>query len=438
MSLMAGLSAAAGQADPFHDHYHGGSWGRSGGFYRSGPAFGISIGGRGGGFSYYSAGSSFYGPGLSVYSGPSWGPGWGGPIIAPPVYVAPYGYGYGGYAPYGYGYGYGAVTSPYLYPEIPSTIDRAPPPSGAFSLPMLDQNQVGQTFGRDPLNVRPNVQTHPKLVKPSTPEAQIRALRLQDTGDQQLRAGRYNNAAQAYEKAIEAAEDIPDPYFRLAVAFIGKGRLVEAANTFEEAAALDPQLPSRFPKLDELLGLENRLAKEHLKEAVVQWANANVRDTQRLFLLGVVMYLDNDPRAREILESASKLGGATPGLQAFLNQPAPAGNVATPAPGTTTTPVLPRGNAGVPLPPAPNLGPAPGELPMAPKPSTVPPAARPPLGPTNPVPPADGSGVELPLPVAPKPNPSPSPTPASPSPPSVPTPAQPISGNLPTLPPLSP
>lgn len=432
MALGVGLSAAVGQADPFHDSYHGGSWGRSGGFYRGGPSFGISIGGRGGGFSYYSAGSSFYGPGLSVYSGPAWG----GPVIAPPVYVAPYGYGYG-YAPYGYGYGMGAVTSPYVYPEIPSTIERAPAPSGAFSLPMQDQNQVGQTIGRDPLNVRPNVQTHPQLLKPSTPEAQLRALRLQDVGDQQLRAGRYQNAAQAYEKAIEAAGDIPDPYFRLAIAFIGKGKLAEAANTFEEAAALDPQLPWRFPKLDDLLGLENRLAKEHLKETVVQWANNNVRETQRLFLLGVVMHLDNDPRAREILESASKLGGATPGLQAFLNQPAAAGNNAAPA---TMTPVQPqRGN--VPLPPVPDLGPDKPSIPPAPKPN--PPAAFPPIGDSRPVPnpvippvPSAGGGnpaVELPLPVAPRPGSSPSPTPASP----MPTPAT-QSGGAPILPPLAP
>jgi len=430
--LVGALSTSTAQADPYHHHYHGG------GGWRGRPSFGISIGGGGGGFSYYSAGSNFYGPGLSVYSGPAYP----GPIIAPPVYVAPYGYGGYGYGGYGYGgygyspYGYG-VTSPYVYPTIPDTIERAPAPSGSFSLPMIDQNQVGRTIGRDPLNIRPNVQTHPKLVKPSTPEAQLRALRLQDIGDQQLRALRYNNAAQAYEKAIEAAGDIPDPYFRLAIAFIGKGRLVEAANTFDEAAELDPQLPWRAPKLDDLFGTENRLAKEQLKESVAQWANQDVRDTKRLFLLGVVMHLDGDPRSREIFESASKFGGATAGLQAFLNQPAAGGaNPALPQPGQAPAGVIPVQPRGVPLPPAPNLG-NPGGLPPAPRPSTVPPSTvpTPPLPqpglpqPTLPQPDPNGSGVDLPLPVAPSPTRGePQPTPA----------VTPISGTLPTLPPLSP
>ncbi len=93
------------------------------------------------------------------------------------------------------------------------------------------------------------------------------------------------------------------------MAFVGKGRLVEAADTFEEAAAFDPGLPWRAAKLDDILGVENRLGKEQLKEAVVQWANNDVRDAKRLFLLGVMMHLDNDPRSREILEAASKFGG---------------------------------------------------------------------------------------------------------------------------------
>lgn len=446
MAFVGALSTADVQAGPFHhNHYHGGSWGR--------PGVNISIGGGGGGFNYYSAGSAFYGPGLSVYSGPAYP----GPIIAPPVYVPPYGYGYGygyGYPAYGYGYG---VTSPYVYPTIPDTIERAPAPSGSFSLPMVDQGfgqgQAGRTIGRDPLNIRPNVQTHPKLVKPSTPEAQLRALRLQDMGDQQLRMLRYSNAAQAYEKAIEAAEDIPDPRFRLGIAFVGKGRLVEAASAFEEAAALDPQLPARAPKLDDLLGTENRLSKEQLKETVAQWANQDVRDTRRLFLLGVIMHLDGDVRSREIFEAAVKIGGATPGLQAFLNtQPGnanPAAPVPVPAqqPGQVpgAAPVLPRG--GVPLPPAPNLGNPTGPLPPAPVPSKAPPStipvpplptpSLPPPGlpqPSLPVPDPGGAGVDLPLPVAPAPSGA-APSRSEP----MPTPAvTPISGTLPTLPPLSP
>ena len=439
------LSGPTAQADPYHyhggrggfgghNHYHGGSFGY-------GPGFSFSVGSGG---TYYGASSSFYGPGLSVYSGPSYG----GPVIYPPLYIDQYGnpegVGYGGYGygvPYGYGYGvpYGyGVTSPYVYPQLGNTIERAPAPSGSFSPAMTDPGQAGRTIGRDPLNVRPNVQTHPQLVKPSTPDAQLRALRLQDMGDQQMRALRYSNAAQAYEKAIEAAPDIPDPYFRLAIAFIGKGRLVEAANTFEEAAALDPGLPWRAAKLDDVLGVENRLGKEQLKESVVQWANNDVRDAKRLFLLGVMMHLDNDPRSREILEAASKFGGGTPGLTAFLNPPANVPAATTPAPipaapnnnggllgpRNLSDPVMPRGN--VPVPPQPQLnGIAPGNgtpLPPAPMPSTVPqvPALPTPAAPGNPggstipVPtpaepqptPANGSGVELPIPVAPSPVPS--------------------------------
>jgi hypothetical protein len=372
-------------------------------------------GGYGSGFTYYSAGSGF-GLGLgysnfSVYSGvPAY---WGPPIVGPSPYYAPYAppyTGYGNVYPYG---GFGGVTSPYVYPQAPNVIERAPIPSGAYSLPMLDQDQPGQTIGRDPLSNRIAAPVHPTLVKPSTPEAQLRALRLKDMGDQQIRALRYANAAQAYEKAIEAAPDIIDPYFRLAIAMIGKGRLVEAADLFDRAASIDSSLPWRADKLDTVLGPENRLAKEQLKEAVVQWANNDVRDTRRLFLLGVVMQLDGDPRAKGILESASKLGMATAGLQAFLNPPTNLG------PSTPPTPAQP---GALPVPPEPGIKPVPtpvepfrpisGTLPPAPspassQPTTVPVLPREPMS-AEPTP-ANGGG-NLPLPVAPSP-----PTQASPN-----------------------
>ena len=52
---------------------------------------------------------------------------------------------------------------------------------------------------------------------------------------------------------------------------------------------------------------------------MADWADANVRDSDRLFLMGVMLYCDDDSRAHEFFRGASKLaGGQGAHLHAFL------------------------------------------------------------------------------------------------------------------------
>lgn len=290
-----------------HHRFHGGGY--CGGGYLGGGYFGSGY--YGGGFyggGYAGFGSYYYGPGFFSSSAPGYSFFSGTTTVLPaPVWPAGvqggYVYGPPGYFldPYG-----PAVQRPGVLETIPAD------QQAAFDewLNALD----------DPVQEMPIEQRPARFVKPSSPAAQVRSIRLQHEGDLQLKNLQYGVAARRYEEAIEAAPDRAEPYFRLAIAAAANRNFTDAVRQLKLGLQLDPDWPRTAPGLEELIGADNLIARTLVKQRVAEWTLEDIRDPDRQFLLGVLLHLDGDDRSRSLFDSAARLGGISFHLAAFLRE----------------------------------------------------------------------------------------------------------------------
>ncbi len=307
----------------------------------SGPSYGVGYHHSSPfGFGYSNYSSVYYGvPGFRVgYSGPLYGNyyygggydynGWGAPIDwAPPIYVNP---------------------QPVL-PPLPQW--------------MLDEASVDAPRGE---KIKPISRTHRSLVQPSTPEAQLRSVRLQAAGDRLFINLDYLAAEKSYAKSVQAAPDRPEPYVRLAVAKAARGDFRAAVGFLKQMTDVDPSYPARVDSLDQLFGLQNGVSKLQLKQRVADWTKVDVRDSDRIFLLGIVLFLDGDDRFRTLFDTALKLEGEQLHLRAFLDA-APARDQSVAAPTPEEIDALTQQAPAQPQPPQPGAGRGPLLLPTLPE-----------------------------------------------------------------------
>ncbi len=274
------------------------------------PLFGESVyGGRcygprvGAGYQYggnYGSGFGYSGYTSITYGTPGFSVGYSGPL---------YGNSY-----YGPNWGYSGWQAP-VYVASPVFITQQPAPPPPLPQWMLDEATIGANRG---VKAKPISQTHRSLIPPSTPEAQLRSIRLQDAGDRLFSALDYAAAEKSFAKSIQAAPDRPEPYVRLAVTQAARGDFRGAVSQLKQMADVDPRYPDRAESLGRLFGHRNGISKLQLKQRVADWTKIDVRDPDRIFLLGIMLFLDGDDRFRTLLDTAVKLEGDQPHLQAFL------------------------------------------------------------------------------------------------------------------------
>lgn len=348
--------------DPFGDrrHCHGPSPAWGGGGYYGG---------------YYGGGRGYYGPG--------YGPGWG-----VSYYNSPFGYSSQSYSSISYGvpgfsFGYSAplVSTNFYSPGwsgpnwgvplyAPLPIYATPPSTPLPELPqwMFDDAGIDRNGGR---KAQPLSQTNRGLIQPSTPEAQLRSVRLQDVGDRLMARLDYAAAAQSYAKSLQAAPDRAAPYVRLGLAKAARGDFRGAVSYLKQMSEVDPTHPTQVDSLERILGEQNGVAKVQLKQRVADWTKTDVRDPDRIFLLGVLLFLDGDDRFRTLLETAQKIDGDQPYLRAFLDSTPVQASVPVSA-------ITPDEIDAVTAPKAPDEIPAPATLPPS-KPLLLPPQRVPEL-----------------------------------------------------------
>jgi hypothetical protein len=160
---------------------------------------------------------------------------------------------------------------------------------------------------------------------------------------------RFLNAYERYKVAQSAASDRPDPYFRLGFSLAAVSNFDSAIKYIKQGLDLDPEWPVHGDKLDALFGEDNRLSVLTLIERIGGWVHEDIRDPDRLFLMGVVLHFDGDTRASEFFEAAYRLAGSGDHLLAFLH---PSGAPGANAP-TMTGPGVPYGQGmagGIPAP----------------------------------------------------------------------------------------
>jgi hypothetical protein len=304
-------------------------------------------------------------------------------LFSPPPYGV---YGYSPYGAYGYGSALGYVNPP-LYFGDPYAAYRLPTPlyDELYRNPVLQETMLENQLRWGP-NLAPTITPLRARVRlrPSTPEQQVKSIHAQAQGDVWMHRLKFLNAYERYKYAISIANDRPEPYFRIGYALAAVGSFDSAVKYIKQGLDLDPQWPSHGEHLEAVFGDDNRLAVLTLTERVTGWVREDIRDPDRLFLLGVLLHFEGDRRASQFFEAAYRLAGGGDHLLAFL-QPATETKDGAPAlsqPGPQSGPA----NMG-PANTEPFNGVAPPPAPMEPLPlDAIPGAALSPNGPNAPGP----------------------------------------------------
>lgn len=320
------------QANYQYQRRYGRPWHGQGGLYAT-RGVGYVNGYPGGGFyGYRGFGWPGCGWGYRSYSG--WG-GFGYSSFASGSYLGfgcgPIGYGVSPLVSYPLGV---TVVEPSLVLQSPGVYSPIWSSNPYVNQALLNNGEVwGQevpdlmTPQFETLDVEPLGKTE-VLPAPSTPQAQLKSLQLEQRGDLRLQELDYLQAYLRYQEAAAAAEDRVEPHYRMGIALAGMKRFDKAVRELKRATELDRSWVKSV-SLQELLGDGNLIGKVQLKQRVADWALADAYDADRLYLLGTLLYLDGDPdRARILLDTAVALVGNEQHLTAFAAAP---GHQAVPA-----------------------------------------------------------------------------------------------------------
>ena len=261
-----------------------------------------------------------------------------GNIYYPPV-VAPFGYGYGfstfgPTVPFGYGgnfIGGGVVGAPGFYdygpvysytPMAPQAIQAYPQWIGRnpFNNEVLRQGQIeNDVRWKLPLRISPKVVTPIRKPTKSTPAARMKSITAQARGDRYMEEQKYGSAYERYRVAFQAAPERAAPYFRTGFALVAMNRYTESIKYFKRGLQLDPNWPTNGESLGKIYGRKNGIAKTAILGNATRWAKQDIRDPERLFVLGVLLHFDNQTDKSPVLfEAAYRLAGGGEHLKAFL------------------------------------------------------------------------------------------------------------------------
>jgi hypothetical protein len=191
-----------------------------------------------------------------------------------------------------------------------------------------------------------------KLVEKSTPEAQVRSIRFEAQGDREVQGLKFTAATASYTQAMRVARDRVEPRVKLALTLATRREYSQAIHELKLALALDPTWPAHAISLDDFYGEQNYSAKVMIKSRILDWAKEDVRDADRLFLMGAMLHFDGDSRGLTLIETAARLSGQQPHLMAFLSPESVAAvSAVQPASGQ----VIPPAPREIPQPPQPGL-----------------------------------------------------------------------------------
>ncbi|MEW4488996.1 hypothetical protein AB1L42_12995 [Thalassoglobus sp. JC818] len=265
------------------------------------------------GYSFY-VGNPYYVPAYYGWGAPGFGVSWGGYN----------GFFYPQFAPWGYL----SYQSAYPYAQPPSVAefgqsgtivdDAIADANGNVPLfqPIPQQDPIDQVLNANQANAQ-----GPKrhiVAKPFTEIELERSRRFEARGDQKFALTNYLGASENYENAMREAPGLASPRYRNAITLAARSRFDEAVEELKSAISIDSTWLYAPVTLDEMFGPHNEGEKQRVKTRVAEWASRDVRDPNRLFLLGGLLYLDGDSRSKNLIESAIRFNGSQEHLVAFL------------------------------------------------------------------------------------------------------------------------
>lgn len=213
-------------------------------------------------------------------------------IVIVPRYYRPYYLIGGGFYPpyYGSGYGSGYYGSPYEYPQRSNTFNTTninininAPGLDATGNPLVGFNNGVQGGNRQPQANGRSLELGRKFV---------------GYGDKQFSKGNYLDAQLRYRKAIKAAPDFAEAYFRRGQAMIALGQYDLAAGAFKQGLQLKPTWPMEGFRLVDLYG-DNLLAMDDHLDALRDAVDQQPLNPDLEFLLAWQLYFGGQRHASE-------------------------------------------------------------------------------------------------------------------------------------------
>ena len=205
-----------------------------------------------------------------------------------------------------------------------------------FDQPVIDEarleDQLAQRDGPAPRTPAPRtpssrqrppqqpLQENVKIFKNQTsPEAQRRSIRYQALGDEWFGKQNYLQAYGHYKQAVSATPKRAEARFRMAMALAATANYASAVDEMKRAMRLDLNWPRHGAQLDELFGGDNNLSKNAVLHKVASWVREDIRDPDRLFLMGVMLHFNDDPdKSRPFFEASMALSANPIYAKAFL------------------------------------------------------------------------------------------------------------------------
>ncbi len=242
-------------------------------------------------------------------------------------------YGYNAYSyfnPYANGVIAGPGYAPFLTyytPPVPRVIYGFPPVLGNNPLappvfnglqfnnvPQFNNNFLGWNQPPNPLPV-PAGKVFPPV---STAEAKLKSIRAQAQGDMWFQQQEFHKAFDRYKTAVSEAGDRGEAHLRLAVCYAALGHPDLAARQLKRGLAADPQFAAKADSLKTIYGNTNAIAQSAMVQKAMKWVKEDIRDPDRLFLLGALLYLQGDERATVFLETGMELASGGEHFQSLL------------------------------------------------------------------------------------------------------------------------
>lgn len=323
-------------------HHHGGGWGGGWGHHHHGwGGYGGFYGSNYGWGGYYGSGISLsigypryasygygcfsprvyscYQPNFNYYSSPIYGCG--------TTYFGSYPGGY--YSNY-YGPGYGGVSTSGTY-YVPSTgyLSYSAPTTYQPAELAYGPQAVRQFLGMPRVQPEPasSLSTEAKVlaalykskeasksvasvadkVRTSNVDSRRRADQFLSQGDVYFKEQKYQQAAQRYKLAAEAAPDVAEAYWRLGHAYMASNRTDLAAGAFTRAMRTSGDLGRGGFSLKKLYG-ESHIARESHLESLAAEAMERMDDTQPLLVMAVSLhYAGETERAAKFFERVRQM-----------------------------------------------------------------------------------------------------------------------------------
>ena len=205
-----------------------------------------------------------------------------------------------------------------MMPGFPGPFPPMPPgiPMGPSGLPQ----QVGSVGPAVPGSAPTRQASHtaPRSRQPqSPPGARRSSMEQQRLGDEKLRQHFWPQAYVHYRNAVDQAPERPEPHFRLGLAFAAMKQFASAIREFKRSIDLDPTIPQSGELFPAIFGPDNE-GMQSILPPIASWVQEDLRDVNRLFLLGLMLHFNDDPRGSEILEAAARTSGSNPYISAFL------------------------------------------------------------------------------------------------------------------------